>query len=348
MDTQKIIYAIQDLAKGNPTDQNISDLLYRHRCLYLLSQTTDPTYKNKTLSQQALNKIAIKERYNACKELFEQISFPYAVIKGAVLSQSIYDSPFYRESGDIDIIVSRENIDVLKKALKSLGFIQGRVTDNGIVPFNRNELIFQTTATHQIAPFIKQTSNPLCPFINLDVNMDIMWGESDTKSDMNYVLSYTEQAMMFDVPFTRLSSEMEFISLCLHHYKDMNSIYLLSSRGLRLEHFCDIYFYLKNVRPNAQKILEICKHLKVGKYVCVCLCHTNQIFEDPLLLNYIEALSSEEDPILFDTFGLNEKELKKWEFPLPERLFHPDLPQYLNSILSEYEKEKVRLNRMYM
>jgi hypothetical protein len=37
----------------------------------------------------------------------------------------------------------------------------------------------------------------------------------------------------------------------LHHYRDMNSIYLLYSRGLKLSLFSDIYFYLQSAKPDA-------------------------------------------------------------------------------------------------
>ena len=348
MDTQKIICAVQALAKGASPKHDISELLYNHKCTYLLLQTTESSYKNEILLEQTLNKIAIKERFKACQQLFEQMNFPYAVIKGAVLSQSIYGSPFFRLSSDIDIIINRKNIDELKRLLISLGFVQGRVTSDGIAPFNRNELIFHATATHQAAPFVKKTNNPLCPFVNLDVNVDIMWGESSIRSDMDYVLSHTEQATILGVPFTKLSPEMEFVSLCLHHYKDMNSIYLLTRKGLRLELLCDIYFHLKNVRPDPQKIQEICKYLDVGKYIYVCLHYANQIFQDAVFSEYIEALSSQADHTLIDTFGLTEDERRKWEIPLPERLFDTNVSEYLNGVLSDEEKKKIRLNYKYM
>ena len=298
--------------------------------------------------ENMLNRIAVKERYKACRSLFEQIAFPYAVIKGAVLSHMAYGDPFVRHSGDIDLLIRRKDADDLKALLLSLGFVQGRITDGGIVPFSRREILFQTKASHQTAPYVKSTGNRLCPYVNVDVNTDILWGESEEKADMDAVLANTERTVLLDVPFPKLTSEMELISLCLHHYKDMHSLYLLSGGSLRLSLFCDLYYYLRNVRPNAEKLRVLAHTLRVGQYVYACLYDTQTIFDDPLLVPYLDALESERDASLLDTLGLSEKEKKPWGLTLPERLLHPDLPHYIEGLLTEEEKQKVAINRQYM
>ena len=131
-------------------------------------------------------------------------------------------------------------------------FVQGKITRNGIEPFFREEILFQTVISHQIAPFVKKSNNKICPYINVDLNFDIMWGESETKADMEFVLQNTMETAILGVTFNKLSPEMEFISLCLHHYKDLNSVYLLYKRGLTLSHFCDIYFFIKNCNIDSE------------------------------------------------------------------------------------------------
>lgn len=348
MTPKEIAKAVRALSDGKEPSFDISGILTRHRCHYLLSLLPEakkpPQYKANT----TLNRIAVKERYKICEALFSEIDFPYAVIKGAVLSMSAYGDPFVRESGDIDILIDRKNADRLKELLLSNGFIQGRVTDVGIVPFSRKEILFQTAMSHQTAPYIKQTKNPLCPYVNVDVNMDIMWGESEDKADMDLVLSLAEQTSLFDIPFYKLTPEMEFIALCLHHYKDMNSLYLLMGGGMRLGHLCDIVYYLSNVHPDAQKLLHLCQALNVGRYVYTCIYHTNIIFESNTLAPYIYALKSEKDTSLLDSFGLTEKERKPWGLSLEERLFHSDIREYVDGLLSDEEKEKVKANQKYM
>ncbi len=348
MASNEIIESVRALARDEIPDLNILDILLHHRCAFLASKLKNTSRKQNMALNQALNNIAIKERYKACKPVFDAIDIPYAIIKGAVLSNSAYKDPFARFSGDIDVLVNRKHIDLFKKLLTSHGFIQGRIVNNSIVPFSRREILFQTSLTHQTAPFIKPTGNKLCPFVNIDVNIDIMWGEYEEKTDMDFVLTHTEKISLLDNVFYKLTSEMEFVSLCLHHYKDMNSMYLLSHGSLKLNLFCDIYFYLSNCHPDPQKLLNICRHLNVGRYIYVCIYHSFLIFDDPTLTEYLKILDFEKDTLLFDTLGLNDKERKSWNLSLFDRVFHPDLPQYVNGLLGPEEKEKIRLNHINM
>ena len=346
----EIIEYIRALAKGENLLPPIEmeEILLQHRCDFLLTRLKNPTYKQQKQQERVFNAIAVKERYKACIPLFSQSDIPYAVIKGATLSKTLYNDPLIRASGDIDVLIHRRNADRLKQLLIQNGFVQGRVTKNGIEPFSRREILFQTAMSHQTAPYIKATGNKLCPYINLDVNVDILWGESDEKADVDILLSHTEKSEIFNVSFPKLTPEAEFISLCLHHYKDMNSLYLLSSGSLRLGLFCEICDYLQNVRPDVLQLCKLCDQLKVGKYVYVCIYQTQEIFDNPTLSLYLKALKKDMDISLIHSFGLNEKERKQWEIALLDRLFHPDLWGYLQGKLTEEEKEKININRELM
>lgn len=119
------------------------------------------------------NSIAIGKRYAICKPLFQFLwenHIKFVVMKGAVLSQAAYGNFAIRKSSDIDLFVSRDCIDQVKKHLLDLGFVQGRVTAKGIVPFNRADLIFYTTQSHQLAPFVKRVGGSLLQYINCQWN----------------------------------------------------------------------------------------------------------------------------------------------------------------------------------
>lgn len=346
------IKAIRTLVKGEQPNINISEILYNHNCHYLLSKIDAKNeYINKLKIENILNKVCVVERYKMCAELFEKLTqnnIPYAVIKGAVLSNSAYINPFYRHSGDIDILVSRKNIDIIKKIMYDTGFSQGRVTENGIEPFSRKELLFQTSMSHQTAPFVKETNNKLCPYVNVDINLDILWGESGKTSDMQFVLEKTESTKVCDIAFKKLSAEMEFISLCLHHYKDMNSIYLLYERGLKLNHFCDIYFYIKNCNIKPEMLYDYCCKLNVSEYVYYCLFYTNLIFEDSDLEKYMTLLQYENAEALINKFGLTENERQTWNVDFYTRLFDIDIRDYLENSLDEELLNKIKINQMFM
>lgn len=347
-----ILDGIRALANEKQPDTNISQLLYTHNCFFLLSRVKTPDkYTIRCKKENFLNSIRIRERYLTCRELFDILQYQrisYAVIKGAVLSNAIYGSPYVRKSGDIDLLIHRNNIDTIKNILMALGFIQGRVTKNGIEPFSRQELLFQTAFSHQVAPFVKKGDNPYCPYIEVDVNIDILWGESNKVTDMDFVLSHTETITICDQTVHKLSRELEFISLCLHHYKDVNSLYLLAQGNLKLNLFCDIYFYIKKCPPNILKLKSLCGQLEVLDYIYYCVYYANQIFNDPALVPYLAVLKTEKSEALLATFGLAEKEKYKWEIPFFERLFSVNIDEYLATHLSVKDLEKIRINKEYM
>ena len=345
---EDIINSVRSLAKGVKPETDISPLLYEHKCFYLLSKT-DKAHEYK--AEMTMNQICISERFKVCRSIFEAFEaneIPYAVIKGAVLSKSAYGDVNLRKSGDIDLLISRKNIDIVKKIMLDNGFVQGRVTDSGIEPFSRRELLFQSAASHQAAPFIKKVSNPLCPYVNVDINMDIFWGESEQKADMGFLLSYTENEEICGSRIRKLTAEMEFISLCLHHYKDMNSIYLLSQGSLKLFLFCDIYFYLRNNKLDLNRLQALCEKLAVSEYVYYCIFYANEIFQDDLLSGYLAALDMEKTREALNTFGLAEDEIKTWNIGFPERLFMDFPNEAFNVLLTEKDWAKISLNQDLM
>ena len=340
MTVDQILDAVRACAQGQEPSIDISILLRDHKCYGMIIPKDDA----KGQMERIVNLVAIKARYRSCESFFKNATFPYAVIKGAVLSSVMYNDPTLRVSGDIDILIRRQDADEAKRLMRSLGFIQGRITDRGIEPFSRQEILYQTSTSHQMAPFVRETGNPFCPYINVDINTDILWGECEYRADMDEVLSQKEKYTLFNIDFYKLTSEMEFIALCLHHYKDMNSIYLLAKGGLNLGLFCDIYFYLRNLRPSIEKIRTLSQKLNVVRYIYVCLVHTVEIFADPILCPYIEALEDERDASLLNSFGLNDKERKQWDITLAERLFHANLLQYIHPFLTDADIKKICIN----
>lgn len=274
-DYKSILVSINELIKGKQPTIDISELLYRHKCLYLLSKmSSEYQYINKVQKDMERNSICIKESYQMCQSIFktfESQSVQYAVIKGAILSNVAYGSPFNRYANDIDILINRRDSDVVKKILYDKGFVQGKATKEGIKCFTRKELLFQSALSHQVAPFIKASESSVFPYINIDLNIDIMWGEHNEKVDMQFVLEKTMSTSICGVEVKKLIPEMEFISLCMHHYKDMNSIYLLSDRSLKLKLFLDIYMYIKNCVMDENLLHLFSEQLKVKQYIYYCL-----------------------------------------------------------------------------
>ena len=178
--------------------------------------------------------------------------------------------------------------------------------------------------------------------------MDIFWGESGGKTDMDFVLAHTETVDICGITVQKLSREMEFIALCLHHYKEMNSLYLLAQGSLKLSLFCDIYFYVKRCRPDISKLKVLCERLDVLDYVHYCVYYTGQIFDDPVLSSYQTALQTETSESILPTFGLAEDEIQEWDISFSHRIFDCDISDYFQKRLSPKAWEKIHLNAEYM
>lgn len=115
---------------------------------------------NEKIISKALYRIILQERFRAGAEVFATLNeekIPYAVHKGAALSQVLYGTPNVRISGDIDLLLSRDYIVRIQDIFKSNGFIQGRIVNDCIEPYSRTEKIYQASQSHQLAPFVKAT-----------------------------------------------------------------------------------------------------------------------------------------------------------------------------------------------
>lgn len=350
MESLQILNAVRQIVNGQQPDIDISDILYSHDCLFLLSKIkSDSEEISNGRALIAANMITVKERYKACEAVFSALEgIEYAVIKGAALAHTAYGNTAFRRSSDIDLLTSRKNVDEIKKILLQNGFIQGRIVGKELVPFSRQELLYHSALSHQTAPFLKKTGSRFCPIVNIDVNMDIFWGESKKQSDMDCFLKNTEKIELCGITVKKLSAAAEFISLCLHHYKDINSIYLLSQGSLKLSLFCDIYFYLTNNPLDVSELKTLCERFDTAEYVWYCINAANELFCDYKLLSYLEALDSENARALQDCFGLDKNERKKWNSDLCSRLFKSGVKEDFLLLLSEVDLEKIEANKKYM
>lgn len=328
-------------------DEELKIMLQKHGCYYLLHQMDE---QDGLVSKKLLvNKRIISTRYRFCANLFSEISnIPYAVVKGAVLSKKIYGDVAFRFSRDIDLLVAEKNLDKIEEILNCQGFVQGRVKSNKILLYTRAECVYYKTYSHQLAPFIKETGETLCPFVVVDVNYDIFWGEKEKRTDIDAFLQNLENCTIEGVKVRELAPEEEFIALCLHHYKDMNSVYLLSQGSLKLSLLCDIYFYMVKAKLNMELLLKKSQFYGVSEYVYYCIYATSIIFGKTNLHKQLTLLYSNKAEELLDKFGLTETERRTWKEPFEERLFSDNFYELFSEYLTSSDYRKIEINKQYM
>jgi hypothetical protein len=336
---------INIIAKGKPVI-DISDLFFKHKCYYLLGLSSlTPEQKNKLDMILAINEINHKTNYLCLKNVFKIMANEnYAIVKGAVFSKAAYFQPNMRTSLDIDLMIHPFQITHIKDIFLANGFTQGKIKEKKVVPNQRKETVFYTSNSHQLAPFVAPTGNKLCPFVNVDLNFSIIWGESKKPIDMDFVLSELKDEIIYGQAIKKLSPEMEFIHLCLHHYKDLNSIYLISKGNIKLSLFSDIFFFIIHTEFDIQKMLFISEKLNVSRYIYYCLFYCAEIFFHTKLDALILVYNFSADDNLINSYGLHESERKKWTFSFFDRLFLEDFPQKFIETLDDHEREKINTN----
>lgn len=165
---------------------------------------------------------------------------------------------------------------------------------------------------------------------------------------MEFVLSQVEPIQLLGVETYKLCKEMDFIALCLHAYKDMNSIFLLSKGCLNLRIFSDIYFFLTMQELDWGILYRLTKALCAEDYLYYCLYYTYLVFNDDKLLDYMSPFCSDSANSILNTYGLTPAERKEWKIPFEERLFGENFPIRFYDSLSEVEKNKVYFNLINM
>ena len=360
LENDTIIQSIRLLDQGkqpNLSEAELAEfvqLLSAHHCYYLLSKLQSQ-FKLLLLEKVATarNKVRLEAMYSQCENVFRDVNesgIAYAVFKGTLLSEAAYLGSQFRRSSDIDILIQKKDLKDLTSILKNIGFIQGRLVDGVITPFTRNQIIYHNSMTHQTAPFIKENDSPLCPYLNVDINFDVMWGESGITSDMDYVLSHNQPSGIFNINTSKLSTEMDFVAVCLHHYKDMNSIFMLHLSRFSLSLLCDIFYFIKN---NDDKIflevlVSICRNVKVTEYVYYCVYYAAAVFANDILDKYLSALYTPEGEALLNKFGLNDIEHREWTMDFYDRLFGNDFQGRFRNLLSEADIQKITANEAMM
>ena len=205
------------------------------------------------------------ERYLQLKKILSDVTVPYAVIKGEPLSLLCYNKKSVRNSQDIDILIDRQHISYFERLLQENDFIR-LINQNEFI--NRESRILCISQSHQIPPYVKETSNQQ---IDIDLNFDIFWGEYTGKRiDISEFLADTIVQDIYGVKVKALPPLKAMVQLILHHYKEMNSIYHLAGHNcINYNMFKDVYYLWKNNQEaiSLEKLYSISSEYEIIPYV---------------------------------------------------------------------------------
>lgn len=272
-------------------------------------------------------------------ELPDISSFNYALIKGEALSVQAYGKPGTRISCDVDFLISQNQLSLVEDRFLNSGFC--RITDN------RTVRISMQTMSHQSVPLAKDLG--AIGTCSIDLNFDLFWGEYEgERIDIDDFLSDSCEIEVYGKRLKVLPPEKAFIQLALHHYKDMNSIFLLATRANRWrELLSDAYCLLKRNSKDisVMSLLNTCKKYRIDKYIYFILYHIGAIFNDELISGYIHEFESDEGKQLLSCYGLCDSERKKWKCDLHTRLASENHFHLIENDLSEEDMRKISINK---
>lgn len=287
------------------------------------------------LFRMIINRIQFEQIY----KVLSTLNINYAIVKGDVLSWYAYNELGRRRYRDIDILISESNRQELVSALEAQGFSK-LIND-------RFSHAFLLTSSHQMIPFVNSLSSKFS--MKVDINFDIFWGEYDgQRIEIQDFLKDVVELEIYGHKYKTLTPLKTMVQLILHHYKDMNSLYLLATRkSINYNMFQDLFYLLKN---NSSKITldELysisCKY-NILPYVYYVFYYAGQIFHDKLLNLYIDSFRNAKGEKLLNTYGLCENERKEWKCDFKTRLETENLYNLIKDDLTEKDQEKITINK---
>lgn len=280
--------------------------------------------------------------YTELARILKKTDIPYAIIKGEILSLMAYGNEGMRNSSDIDILLPRKDLHKFELLLKNEGFRSK--TDNKEL---RTTMLL---TSHQIAPMEKRTYD-FAPMI-IDLNFDIFWGEYEGRRvDISAFLQDAIKMDVYGVQLSTLSLPKSFVQVILHHYKELNSIYLLLEKNyINKQLFNDVYYMLKRNKENLPiKVLyELSSELDIIPYMFYVLYFTYKIFSDQMMREYVEAFRCKEGERLLSCYGLTDKERKEWKYDFETRLLSKNIYSLIENDLTMKDEQKISFNYNFL
>lgn len=282
--------------------------------------------------------------YKEIEPVLQDLSaIKYSIIKGEALSVAAYNATGMRTSSDVDILVSRKNLRIIEKKLSDIGF-EKQYSDDIVT--QRTNRAFMLSHSHQTTPFYIQKS---IFKLSVDLNFDIFWGEYTGKRvDVDDFLSDTTEIEIYGYKVKVLPPLKAMVQLILHHYKDMNSIFLLATRNsIKFDMFKDIYYLLKNNINciSLDDLYDIGLEYDIKPYIYYVLYYTGLLFKDKLLDEYISAFKTSDGESLINCYGLNKFERHEWKYDLKTRLETKNIYELIKNDLTDNDKKKIQINK---
>lgn len=293
-------------------------------------------------------------KYHSLISLLENSDVEYVIAKGSYLTISAFGDLKYRLTRDLDIIIDESQREKIRSILLEEGFVQGKYDkkQDSIIEFNKETILFYEMDTGQLAPFTKMSDSTYSQYMSLDVHTNLTWFGDYRDMNLSEILRNEFQYVNCGgMTYRVLENEWFLIQVCLHHYKHLNSISIISRGGAELRQICDIYFfvYFNENKLDVNKFLNIVKEYHFDEYIFFTLFHAQEIFgEHPWIIKILRNLSKNINLSTLNQFGIGKENRYNWPVPFKEWLFAEKPYDLINTIITDRDKRNVEMSNEYV
>lgn len=220
---------------------------------------------------------------NYISSALEKLQINYAFLKGSVLqdrnfqrlSNEYFSCRRYpqklkiykegeRNSNDIDILASQNDLSKIGEVLRGLGFQQGYYDykSGKLNTFSRQEILTRRMNRGETAPYILITDDSLLPYVEVDLNFSLDNLPGGTEVD-----EFLQDSIILDGIRT-LEQNKFFLHLLTHQDKEISLFDMwCRNKNQSLYKLLDIYLFLWNGLVSYGKLYNFCKDEKI-RQIC--------------------------------------------------------------------------------
>ncbi|MDH5523376.1 MAG: nucleotidyltransferase family protein [Desulfobulbaceae bacterium] len=255
------------LVAGLDWDTVISNAIY-HKVIPLLHRTLTHHFKDETpekvaakinvhLKRSVLQTFAISAALIKVTRLLTENNIDVLPVKGALLSQKLYNSPTMRTYTDVDILVRQEDL------IGALNLLQ----ENGY------KLLPEGIAQSTYLKFLKYYHHGRLLDKNgilIELHWELSGFYAPTPMTLNSIVPFLTKTEFNNYPTLDLTDEMLFIFLCLHGNKH---------NWAKLDYISSLAELIR-ITPNLDwpVILDLGKKLKMQKRILLALLLADKLF----------------------------------------------------------------------
>ncbi len=256
-----------------------------------------------------------------------QAGIRYAVRKGPVLCQSVYEDAGIRRMADLDLLIEESSYPDVQELLTERGYAQGLQSRNGTVvtPYARTTRAFWSMHLNNKLPFKKPTSDPDVDFFEVDLCLNLFQQKSHGSLDTTTLLDRSVSTRMCGAETRVLAPSDHLLDVCLHLYKEATS-YLSIERGkdVTLMRFLDVAESVRLMDHRAtEEFTALAAAAGATREVYFALGFARQLYPDAVPEGLTKALRPDDEDYL-DEYGALDGNTGRWPTPFLDRLFDPD------------------------